>query len=416
MKLRWARWVAVPAVLLIGAACSAAPAGQSAPDAAAPDAAAGAVAARDATPAGVTRTEDGVFITPEPSSVIRNFSTRSWDTDFTRHTVDYNEIISGGPGKDGIPAIDRPRMVPAAEAASFLDPAEPVLSLEIGGEARAYPLQILIWHEIVNDTLGGEPVAVTYCPLCNTALVFPRTFEGDVLDFGTTGNLRFSDLVMYDRQTETWWQQASGEAIVGVHAGKRLEFLPASVISYEDFLAAYPDGTVLSRETGFVRDYGRNPYTGYDTASSPFLFSGPEDGRLAAMERVVAVTLGGEAAAYAFTTLADEGVVNDEVGGRPIVVVFQPGAKSALDAGRIESSRAIGAGVAFFRELDGRTLTFEPSEGGFTDVETGSRWDVSGRAVDGELAGSRLEPVVHGNHFWFAWAVFQPDTRVYTPD
>jgi hypothetical protein len=407
---------AIPAVMLLAAACTDRAAEDAPPaEPAAPAATSGTTPGSTASPSApaTPTTIDGVTITPNPESEIRTFSTRQWRTDFTRHTIPFDEIGSGGPGKDGIPAIDEPRFVTPAEAASFLGDAEPVVAVQFGGEARAYPLQILIWHEIVNDTVGGRPVAVTYCPLCNTAIVFSRVFEGEQLDFGTTGNLRFSDLVMYDRQTESWWQQASGEAIVGTHAGRRLDFLPGSIISFADFVSAYPDGTVLSRETGFNRDYGRNPYTGYDTSGDPFLFSGPLDGRLGAMERIVSLVLNGEAVAYPFSVLERELVVNDEVGGRPVVVFFRPGVTSALDASAFANSRDVGAGVAYRREIDGRVLTFEVDGEVFADRETGSRWNVAGQAIGGPLAGRQLEPVVHGNHFWFVWAVFEPETRLY---
>ena len=128
----------------------------------------------------------------------------------------YREILSGGLPKDGIPAIDEPQFVSVDEADAWLQPQEPVILVEVEGDACAYPIQILMWHEIVNDTIGRVPVVVTYCPLCNTGIAFERTFDGQVLDFGTTGRLRYSNLVMYDRQTQTWWQQASGEASRGI--------------------------------------------------------------------------------------------------------------------------------------------------------------------------------------------------------
>lgn len=358
--------------------------------------------------------ENGVTITSDPRQVIRSFSMSGWKTDFTRHTVPYSEIFSGGPPKDGIPPIDEPRFITFAEANERLLDDEPIAYLEINGDARAYPLQILIWHEIVNDVIGGEPVVVTFCPLCNTTLSFRRTFDGQVLDFGTTGNLRHSDLVMYDRQTETWWQQATGEGIIGSYAGRKLEFVPSSVISYSDFKASFPQGKVLSRNTGHFRPYGSNPYINYDdTGSTPFLYSGPFDSRLSVMERVVTVDLDGESVAYPFEVLAKERVVNDQVGGTQIVVLFKPGTKSALDAGLFENSRDVGAGVVFNREVGGQLLTFRLDGDQFRDQETGSTWDITGRATSGPLSGKQLQPVVHGNHFWFSWAVFRPETRVY---
>ena len=361
---------------------------------------------------GGLRQEGGVTISDNPQSFINNFSTRGWSTDFTRRTVSFDEIFSAGPSKDGIPAIDEPHFVEVKDADRYLSAEEPVIVVALGGEARAYPLQILLWHEIVNDTLGGEPVVVTYCPLCNTALAFERTFKGQILDFGTTGNLRNSDLVMYDRQSESWWQQITGEAIVGTHAGKLLTPLPAAILPYNEFKAAHPGAQVLSRETGHDRAYGTNPYGGYDTGA-PFLFEGTIDGRLGATERVVSVVISDESVAYPFLILEKQPVVNDTVGGEPIVIFFKKGTRSALDRESIAQSKDVGAGVAFLRELDGSALTFELKGGRFIDLETGSEWNLSGRAVQGPLSGKQLEPLVHGNHFWFAWAVFRPDTRIF---
>ena len=151
------------------------------------------------------------------------FSTWGWKTNFEKHSVPYEEILSGGPPKDGIPAVDNPKFVSQKEADKWLKNIEPVVVVEHKGEARAYPLQILTWHEIVNDQLNGLPVSVTFCPLCNAAIAFDRRLDGRLLDFGTTGKLRNSDLVMYDRQTESWWQQFTGEAIIGDPARKTTE-------------------------------------------------------------------------------------------------------------------------------------------------------------------------------------------------
>lgn len=336
-------------------------------------------------------------------------------TDFSRHSVPYSEILSGGPPKDAIPAIDSPKFVGVEEANEWLEPQEPVILVEVEGEARAYPIQILTWHEIVNDTLAGVPVAVTYCPLCNTGIAFERTLDGQVLDFGTTGRLRYSNLVMYDRQTESWWQQATGEAIVGEHTLRQLTFVPASMISWADFKAAYPDMDVLSRDTGYSRDYGRNPYAGYDdTSRSPFLFEGPETpGVLPPMARVLTVELNGEAVGYPYDTLQEVRVINDLVGGEPIVVLWAPGTASALDSGTVAGGDDVGAATTFSRELDGQVLTFVLDGDGIVDEQTGSEWDVLGQAVSGPKTASQLAPVVSVNHFWFSWAAFRPDTRVY---
>ncbi len=339
-----------------------------------------------------------------------------WKTDFRRHTVSLREIREGGPPRDGIPAVDRPQFDSVPEARRWLRDPEPVAVVEYAGEAHAYPLQILIWHEIVNDLVGGEPLAVTFCPLCNSAIAFRRRAAGMVLDFGTTGKLRYSNLVMYDRQTESWWQQLTGEAIVGRLAGTRLEPVPAQMVAWAEFSRRFPGGRVLNRKTGHTRPYGRNPYVGYDDVrSSPLLYDGPRDGRLRPMERVVVVAAGKEAASYPFEVLRRVRVVNDRVAGRALVVLWAPGMASALDREDIVGSRDVGMVGVFERTVDGRVLTFQLGEGRFEDRETHSVWDLFGRAVQGPLRGRRLKPVVHGVYFWFVWAAFRPDTRIYRP-
>ena len=339
--------------------------------------------------------------------------TSGWDTDFSLHTVEFSEIRTVIP-RDNIPAIDAPKFVSVDAAAGWLQDVEPVVALDIAGDARAYPLQILTWHEIVNDEVGGVPVAVTFCPLCNSAIAFDRRFDGDVLDFGVSGNLRNSDLIMYDRQTHSWWQQFTGEGIVGRYAGGQLEHLPSLLVSFADFRAAYPEGRALSRDTGFARQYGRNPYVGYDTTKgNPFLFGGALDDRLLPVERVIAVSVNGVDAAFPLGILQEERVINYTVGGRDIVALFKFGAASALDAASIAGSRDVGSAAVFDANLNGRKLTFGVDGGRIVDAETGSIWSILGSALEGELAGESLTPLVHGNHFWFAWAAFKPDTLLY---
>jgi hypothetical protein len=343
-------------------------------------------------------------------------SADTWHTDFAKHTVPLEEIVSGGPPKDGIPAIDRPVFVSTREADRWLGDREPVIVVARGSDVRAYPLQILMWHEIVNDRVGDVPVTVTYCPLCNTALVFDRRFDGRVLDFGTTGRLRHSDLVMYDRQTESWWQQATGEGIVGELAGGQLTPVSAPTVSWSTFRSSHPDGRVLSRETGHDRPYGRNPYTGYDKpGGGPWtrFFRGSADDRMPAMERVVAVSSSETSLAYPFTMLRRKRAMNDELDGQPIVVFWAPGTASALDASHIASGRDVGSSGVFGRRAGQRTLTFDPAgDGLFRDRQTGSTWTILGSATAGPLAGTALEPIPHGNHFWFAWAAFKPGTQI----
>ena len=335
----------------------------------------------------------------------------SFTTDFSRRTIPYSEVRSGGPGRDGIPSIDGPKFVAAADADQWRAPHDPVVVLTVGGRTRAYPLSILTWHEIVNDSLGGVPVIVTYCPLCNTAIVFDRRLDGTVLEFGTTGRLRRSNLIMYDRQTESWWQQATGEAVAGIHAGRSLTPLPATILSWASFKLAYPGAEVLSEETGHAREYGRNPYVGYDNIeSSPFLYDGPEPpASLPPMARVLGVTLNGESVAYPYELLRKRHLIEDPVGGSPIVIFWTPGTASALDAYMIEDGRDVGTAAAFSRELDGRIMNFTFSEGAIVEKGTGSTWSIAGAGSSGE----RLTPVVSVNHFWFSWHAFYPGTRLW---
>jgi hypothetical protein len=259
---------------------------------------------------------------------------RAWpNTDFSKHSVPYDEIRSGGPPKDGIPSIDDPSFAPVSDA-DHLTSTEPVIGLSIEGDARAYPLGVITWHEIVNDTVGEVPVAVTYCPLCNAAIVFDRRVNDMVLDFGTTGKLRYSDLVMYDRQTESWWQQFMGEAIVGELTGTRLEMIPARLESWSKFAQRHPEGQVLVPNAPSARPYGRNPYVGYDSASVPMLFRGelPED--VPAMMRVVAI--GDEA--WTLPLLRDRGRIETETH----LLTWEPGQNSALDSQDIAKGKDVG--------------------------------------------------------------------------
>jgi len=342
------------------------------------------------------------------------FNLRYWpDTDFSIRSIDLGEISSGGPPPDGIPAIDNPIFESVVDADTWLGFDWPVMFFENNGVARAYPLAILIHHEIVNDVVGGSPVALTFCPLCNSTIAFDRRLaDGTVLDFGTTGNLRNSDLVMYDRQTRSWWQQFTGEGIVGELTGTVLEVLPSQIIGWSEFKERHPDGEVLSRNTGHSRNYGRNPYAGYDSiGNNPFLFDGDLDGRLPAVERVVAIEVNGTDVAYPFTLLSELQVLNDSVQGTPLTVFWQSGTASTFG----NSGHDTGSTAVYLRELDGQVLSFQAALEGFRDEQTGSLWNIFGEAVEGPLAGSQLDQVISAEHFWFAWSVFKPDTIIWQP-
>ncbi|MEJ7800284.1 MAG: DUF3179 domain-containing protein [Ilumatobacter sp.] len=326
--------------------------------------------------------------------------------------VDTDEIISGGPPPDGIPPIDEPTFLPT-RAVDFLAEDEPVLALEIDGDARAYPIQVMIWHEIVNDTVGDAPVSVTYCPLCNTAVAVDRRVGERVLSFGTSGSLYQSALVMYDRQTESLWSHFTGQAIAGVLTGAELDSYPVATVAWSDWRDAHPDGLVLSRDTGHDRDYGRNPYPGYDDVDNPpYLFEGEVDDRLAAKTRVVGVGLDTTPTAIRLDPLLDAGVVALDLDGAPAVAWALPGTASALDADEVTDGRDVGATGVFLATHDGQALTFTRTGNGFVDAQTGSRWDIFGTAVEGPLEGATLDPVEHVDTFWFAWAAFAPSTRV----
>ncbi|PSQ73025.1 MAG: hypothetical protein BRD39_05030 [Bacteroidetes bacterium QH_9_64_21] len=343
---------------------------------------------------------------------------QQFDTDYSKHSIDLSTLKSGGPPKDGIPSIDDPSFVSVGTASEWVAPEEPVIAVEHNGTARAYPLQILTHHEIVNDRVGGTPVAVTFCPLCYSALVFERTLDGEPVEFGVSGLLRHSDLVMYDRKTETLWQQLTGTGIVGDLTGQTLEQRPSQIVSFRQFGKAHPDGEVLSHDTGYNRPYGRNPYAGYDDVDNkPFAYDGPTDDRLPPMEKVVAVTIGDAYKAYPHGTTEEERVIHDTVADRPLVVFHAPGAVSALDAARIEESKETGSTGVFDRRVDGRTLTFSyMDDGRFRDDDTGSTWTVTGEAVDGPLEGTQLDRIQYGDYFAFAWFAFRPDTALYDGD
>ncbi|MDF1792725.1 MAG: DUF3179 domain-containing protein [Thalassobaculaceae bacterium] len=255
-------------------------------------------------------------------------------TDFSKCAVPLDEISSGGPGKDGIPSIDNPTFARVTEGFADLAPTEPVVSVSIAGDARAYPLRILIWHEIVNDVVGGVPVAVTFCPLCNAAIVFDRRVEGRAMAFGTTGNLRNSGLIMYDRETESWWQQYTGKAIIGALMGERLRSVPARMESAERFAERHADGKVLVPNDPEMRPYGINPYKGYDSMPVPFLYDGSMPDELPAMTRVVVI---GDMA-WSLPMLREKGWWSDG----DLKITWEPGQNSALDTRKIAEGRDIG--------------------------------------------------------------------------
>ncbi|MEM9902489.1 MAG: DUF3179 domain-containing protein [Pseudomonadota bacterium] len=281
-----------------------------------------------------------------PAAADPSFWRHEWpDTDFTTTSIEnWAEILSGGPPKDGIPALTDPMFLSVADE-TRLSPREPVVAVELDGATpRAYPIRYLTWHEIVNDTVAGRPIAVTFCPLCNSAPTFDRRVGDAVLEFGVSGKLRNSDMVMYDRQTESWWQQALGQGIVGVHTGATLTALPTWMESWEEFRRRNPSGLVMD-EPAFNRAYGRNPYVSYDSAHRPFLYSGelPPHG-IPALARVVRVA----EAAWPVSRVRAAGEITE----RGVTLSWTEGQASALDTSQISEGKEVG--TIRVRNADGR--------------------------------------------------------------
>lgn len=343
----------------------------------------------------------------------------NWKTDLSNNSVPLEEFLTLLK-PDQIPPIDSPSFITIEEAKKTYFEHEPVIAVEINNEAKAYPLSVLMYHEIVNDSIGGVPIIATFCPLCNAAIVFNRNlkFNGEtyLLDFGVSGMLRKSDMVMWDRQTETWWQQFTGEALVGDLNGATLEFIPSLLISLSDFIKNYPNGKVLSTNNGLGEvNYGENPYVNYDDINNttPFLFKETVDERLPAMERIVDVSFDGITRIYPLTTIQKETVINDKINNNSLVIFYETKTVSVLDAKEIDKSKAVGAVTVFSPKVGDKTLTFISKGQSFFDIETNSEWTIAGKCIEGVHKGKRLETIRSGNHFAFAWFAFQPECEIY---
>ncbi|MDA3859367.1 MAG: DUF3179 domain-containing protein [Roseovarius sp.] len=292
-----------------------------------------------------------LFLIAELAHADPGFWRNEWpDTTFNKTSVkNWDEILSGGPPRDGIPALSNPKFRKVASERR-ISGTEPVITVEIGGATpRAYPLRYLTWHEIVNDSVGGIPIAVTFCPLCNSGITFDRRISRGTLTFGVSGKLRNSDMVMFDRETQSWWQQAIGEAIVGDLTGTKLKALPSWMESFAQFKARNPQGLVMD-EPDYDRSYGRNPYAGYDSSARPFLYTGenPPHG-IPPLERVVRV---GDRA-WPLTRIRAEGGVR-EAG---VSITWEKGQASALDHATIAKGRDVG--TVRVRDAQGRDLAHD---------------------------------------------------------
>jgi hypothetical protein len=285
------------------------------------------------------------------------------------------------------------------DASKFLKDSDLVVGLALNGEARAYPLLILVWHEIVNDKVGGVPIAVTYCPLCFTTQVFNRTISGQAVQFGTSGKLYNNNLVMYDRLTGSLWSQALGEGIVGNHAGESLKRIPFDVAYWKDWKQLYPNSMILSTDTGFTRPYGADPYGDYYTSDQLFFPISNIDKRLGLKEMVVGVGNGGQYKAYVLSQIESAKVINDKLGNKSIALF-------SLYPRMVR---------AFSSIVNGHTLNFQynASDNKITDKQKGSEWNFDGVAVNGQLKGKQLARLPFDEGFWFSWAAFHPQTKIY---
>jgi len=340
-----------------------------------------------------------------------------FDDSFPSPLIEPRDVVSGGPPPDGIPPIDDPQFISVEHADEWLNDVEPVLVVDVDGDVRVYPIQIMMWHEIVNDTVGGVPLAVTYCPLCNSAVSFERTVRGVETTFGTSGQLYNANLVMYDRATESLWNQLDGRAVIGVLTGDVLTQVPSVTMSWGTLKETRPDATVLDRDrTGASRAYGTNPYTGLDDPDGqPFLFNGDIDVRAKAMQRIVAIESDGAASAWTLDAVSSDNesaATEAEFDGDPLVILWQAGEASALDTSDITAGRDVGTVGVFSSVVDGQVLTFQADGDSFVDDQTSSKWNILGEAQAGSLAGSTLEPITFVRTFWFSWAAFRPDTEL----
>ena len=304
-------------------------------------------------------------------------------------------------------SLDNPAFTSADE--TFLRDDAFVMGISLNGANRAYPITMLAWHHIVNDNVNGKPMGMTYCPICNTAIAFEADVEGTVLQFDVATNHR-ANLVMVDRQTGSWWQQLTGKAIRGDLSGTSLKLIPVDLMTWGEWRKLYPDTRVLSEDTGFGHDYDVLPSGGSytDWQKSDRTFHGMvniTDTRFRARETVLGVQVGDVFKAYPFSNLGELAVINDEINGEPVLVLFD--SKSQIAS-------------AFSRKVDESILEFwEVIEGDLVmirDENSGSLWDFEGRAIADKLQGTKLERLRYHNAFWFAWADFHPDTLVYGDD
>ena len=342
--------------------------------------------------------------------------TGPWRTDFSKHSIPLTDFVSTGANKDGIPPIDAPKFANPESAAAWLAADEPVIAISLNGEARAYPLQILIWHLLVNDQIGSTPVLVSLSVLCNTAAVYDRRLAGATYTFGFSGAVHNSNLVIYDRQTQSFWQQLTGNAVAGSLNGAQLTRLPSAVVPFQVFRQTYPNGKVLSRDTGMKRAYGANPYAKFLSPGRvlfPVSLPGPLP--FPSTDPIVVVESNGATRAYSSSLVAEHRVLTGRLANTPFVIFSTHKMLDAIDAPIIAGSRHTIAATVFSPTLNRRALTFYKHHGIFFDKETHSRWNLLGVCTSGPFAGKRLRPLTYTISDAFAWLAFYPDTPVMRP-
>lgn len=330
-------------------------------------------------------------------------ATTNEETSVTKETstpvplVPLEKIVSGGPPKDGIPSIDNPKFV-SIENADFMEDGDILIGLQYNGVTKSYPLKILVWHEIVNDNIGGIPVAVTYCPLCFTSMVFERIIDGKEVEFGTSGKLYNSNLVMYDRLSDSLWSQAMGKGIVGKYSGYDLKRIPFDLTYWKEWRGLYPDALVLSTDTGSARPYGVDPYGNYYTEPGILFPVEHRDDRLGPKEIVFGLAdNNNNHKAYRLDDVVKQKVVNDSIGEKGVLLV-------SLYPFMVR---------AYERTLDGNLLKFELQDNKLIDTQTGSEWNFEGGAISGPLEGKQLTRLALDPSFWFSWVAFHQDTELY---
>ena len=336
----------------------------------------------------------------------------AWRTNLDKYIVD-PEVVGPGLPRDSIPPIYEPKFESMSEADAWLDDEDLAGVMTIGGRTKVYPYPILFWHEVVNDRIGNAPVLVTYCPLCDTVIAFDRRVEREELVFGMSGKLRYENLIMWDHQTESWWQQITGEALVGDLAGEKLEFLPLRTLPWGEARRSIDDALVLSREStqdeGLSGFYAVKPCPTEYPDEGLLWTGGPTSETLGSHARVVGLSLP-KAVAYPVLELARLRVVNDVVGTQPVVLIYsvEPCVGTVPGLGAM----IVDAAAVYIPAADGRMLSFYFEGDHILDRETGSTWSQAGLAVNGPLKGRQLEALPHTIAFWAPWVAFHPETEL----